>query len=61
LYWNKFGTPDQVVPKYGGEYSPITYWWLDEDSQADLKDAMQTNSALGPRPPAIFFDEMYEQ
>ena len=61
LYWNKFGTPDQVVPKYGGEYSPITYWWLDEDSLADLKDAMQNNSALGPKPPAIFFDEMFAE
>ena len=61
LYWNKFGTPDWVEPKYGSEYSPITYWWLDEDSQADLKDAMQTNSALPPKPPAIFFDKMYAQ
>ncbi len=61
LYWNKFGTPDWVEPKYGGEFSPITYWWSDEDSIADLQDAMQANSALPPKPPAIFFDEMYAQ
>ena len=59
LYWNKFGTPPWVEPKYGSEYSPITYWWLDQDSEADLKDAMQTNSTLAPKPPAVFFDETY--
>ena len=61
LYWNKFGTPQWVEPKYGTEYSPISYWWLDEDSVADLKDAMQTRSALAPKPPNIYFDEMYEE
>jgi len=61
LYWNKFGTPDWVEPKYGGEFSPILYWWLDEDSLADLQDAMQTNAALAPKPPAIYFDKLYEE
>jgi microcin C transport system substrate-binding protein len=60
LYWNKFGTPDWVVPKYGDDNSPVIYWWLDEDSLADLKDAMQANSALPPKPPAVIFDEAYE-
>jgi microcin C transport system substrate-binding protein len=61
LYWNKFGAPDWGVPKYGDEYSAIAYWWLDEDSLADLKDAMQTKSALPLKPPSIYFDEMYEE
>jgi microcin C transport system substrate-binding protein len=61
LYWNKFGAPDWGVPKYGDEYSPIAYWWLDEDSLADLKDATQTKSALPPQPPNIYYDEMYEE
>jgi microcin C transport system substrate-binding protein len=61
LYWNKFGAPDWGVPKYGDEYSPIAYWWLDEDSLADLKDATQTKSTLPPKPPSIYFDEMYEE
>ena len=61
LYWNKFGAPDWGVPKYGDEYSAIAYWWLDEDSLADLKDAIQTKSTLPPKPPSIYFDEMYEE
>ena len=61
LYWNKFGTPDWVVPKFGDEYSPIAYWWLDEDSKADLKDAMQTGTLLPPKPQAVYFDEMFQQ
>ena len=61
LYWNKFGTPEWVEPKYGDEYSPIAYWWLDEDSEADLKDAIQTKSPLPPKPAAIQFDEMFEE
>jgi len=59
LYWNKFGTPDWAEPKYGNEYSPILYWWLDEDSLADLSDARQSKSALPPKPAAIYFDETY--
>ncbi|UCE50977.1 MAG: ABC transporter substrate-binding protein [Desulfobacterales bacterium] len=61
LYWNKFGAPDWGVPKYGDEYSAIAYWWLDEDSLADLKDAMQTKSALPLKTPSIYFDDMYEE
>jgi hypothetical protein len=37
------------------------YWWLDEDSLADLNDARQTNSTLPPKPPAIYFDKTYGQ
>jgi microcin C transport system substrate-binding protein len=50
-----------VEPKYGSEYSPILYWWLDEDSLADLQDAMQANAALAPKPPSIYFDKFYEE
>jgi microcin C transport system substrate-binding protein len=61
LYWNKFGTPPWLEPKYGDEYSPIEYWWIDEDSMADLMDAMQTNSGLPPKPPGIDVDEIHAQ
>jgi microcin C transport system substrate-binding protein len=60
LYWNKFGTPEWMVPKYGDEYSPIAYWWIDEDSLADLKDAMQSGSPLPARPATINFDEIFK-
>ncbi|MBW2411579.1 MAG: ABC transporter substrate-binding protein [Deltaproteobacteria bacterium] len=59
LYWNKFGTPETVLPKYGDESSAVAYWWIDEDSKADLQDAMQSGSPLPPRPATIKFDEIF--
>lgn len=59
LYWNKFGTPDTVLSKYGDETSAYWYWWIDEDSEADLKDAMSTGTPLPLKEPAIFFDDIF--
>jgi len=60
LYWNKFGTPDTVLSKYGDESSAYWYWWIDVDSEADLKDAMQDGLPLPPREPSVYFDEVFE-
>jgi microcin C transport system substrate-binding protein len=57
LYWNKFGTPATVLSKYGKESSAHWYWWLDEDSEADLHDAMMNNSMLPRKKLSIYFDE----
>lgn len=59
LYWNKFGTPPTVLSKYGDESSALTYWWVDPDSQAALKDAIRMNAMLPPKPPAVSFDEVF--
>ena len=59
LYWNKFGTPDTVLSKYGNETSAYWYWWIDEDSQADLEDAINEGLPLPPKEPAVYFDEMF--
>ena len=59
LYWNKFGTPDWLLSKYGNEYSALTYWWLDEDSVADLDDAMANGEALPPKPPEVRFEDVF--
>ena len=61
LYWNKFGTPDTVLSKYGDETSAYWYWWLDEDSHADLDDAMSQGVPLPPKEPEIHFDEMLQE
>jgi len=61
LYWNKFGTPDTVLSKYGNESSAYSYWWIDEDSEADLRDAMKANTSLPPKDPVINFDEMFQR
>ena len=60
LYWNKFGTPDIVLSKYGSESSANTYWWLDEDSRDDLYDAMKNKLYLPPKNPSIYFDEIFD-
>lgn len=57
LYWNKFGTPPTVLSKFNDERSAYWYWWFDEDSHADLNDAMKTNSSLPAKPPVIYFDQ----
>jgi microcin C transport system substrate-binding protein len=59
LYWNKFGTPGTVLSKYGRENSAYWYWWLDEDSLADLSDAMKNKTALAPKPASVYFDEEF--
>jgi microcin C transport system substrate-binding protein len=61
LYWNKFGTPDTVLSKYGNETSAYWYWWLDKDSEADLNDAMIRGLPLPPKEPSIFFDEIFSE
>jgi len=61
LYWNKFGTPSTVLSKYGNEGSAYWYWWLDEDSEADLHDAVINNSMLPWKKPSIYFDEVFQQ
>ena len=59
LYWNKFGTPETVLPKYGDGSSAESYWWLDEYSVADLKDAMEQKLPLPPEPLSVVFDEVF--
>ncbi len=59
LYWNKFGMPDTVLSKYGDERSAYWYWWLDEDSVADLRDAEAYDVSLPPRESAVYFDRIF--
>lgn len=59
LYWNKFGTPRTVLDKYGSESALLSYWWLDEDSEAGLRDAMKNGTQLPARPAEVRFDEFF--
>jgi microcin C transport system substrate-binding protein len=61
LYWNKFGTPEWVLPKNLTEYSALIYWWLDPDSEADLEDAVNNGYVLPPRPSVVRFDDVFPQ
>ncbi len=47
IYWDKFGFPDYMMSRYGGDYRSIfTYWWLDPEKDAILKKAMENDEAL---------------
>ena len=59
LYWNKFGTPDQVLSKYEDEESSVPLWWHDPDAAADLEAAMKDNKALPPVDYKVQFDEFF--
>lgn len=59
LYWNKFGTPDQVLGKYQDEEDAQVFWWHDPDSEADLKSAMAAGSALPAPEYKIEFDKTF--
>jgi len=61
LYWNKFGTPDTVLSKYGDERSAYWYWWHDPDLAAELKDAMNDHLNLPGRPDVIRFNEILQE
>lgn len=59
LYWDKFGMPPTILSKFGDERSLLTYWWFDEDSAADLEDAMTEGGILPVRPEFVSFDETF--
>jgi microcin C transport system substrate-binding protein len=61
LYWNKFGNPGTVLSKYGTESSAYWYWWLDEDSLADLEDAMDNTQPLPRKASEVYFDKMFQK
>lgn len=60
LYWNKFGTPDTVLDKYSNEEAAYSYFWIDPNSQAELKQAMENKQSLPPRPFKVVFEEEFQ-
>ena len=60
LYWNKLGTPPTVLSKYSDERSLIGYWWYDQESAAELKDAMKSGRALPLKQEEIEFDSTFK-
>ncbi|MCP4104633.1 MAG: ABC transporter substrate-binding protein [Desulfobacteraceae bacterium] len=61
LYWNKFGTPDWILSKHGNESSAYAYWWFDEDSAADLRDAVKAGRTLLSKEPSVVFDNVFNE
>ncbi len=47
LFWNKFGYPEYMVSRYGGDYRSIfSYWWLDPEKEKALKEAKANGTSL---------------
>lgn len=56
LYWNRFGTPKDVLDKYGRpDDAPIAYWWFDPAKSAKLDEAQKNDAALPPEPKEMHY------
>lgn len=53
LYWNKFGTPETVLSRYGGYEDAVVYWWIDPEQEKALDEARRTNADLPKRPAVV--------
>ena len=61
MWWNKFGYPDWVHTRYGGEFwDAFIYWWYDEEADAKLKAAMSNDQDLPIDPIEIKFWPAYK-
>ena len=58
LYWNRFGTPAEILGRYGNEEGALLYWWHDEDRAAELAEAVDGNSFLPTVPVRIDYDKV---
>ncbi len=67
LYWNKFGMPEFVFPGvfYDSRVtirevqSSIAFWWYDEEADKKLKDAIENDLPLPPKPAEVRCWEKY--
>lgn len=51
LYWNRFGTPEYVLPRYGDDRDIYSTWWINPEKDEALRQA-KTNPAMSlPRLP----------
>ena len=61
IFWNKFGYPDWVHTRYGGEFwDAFLYWWYDEEAATKLKSAMSNDQNLPIDPIEIKFWPAYK-
>ncbi|MFW6334735.1 MAG: ABC transporter substrate-binding protein, partial [Desulfosalsimonas sp.] len=61
LYWNRFGTPETVLSKYGDTMSALWYWWYDPDADDLLQEAKKRGFSLPPEKPSVYFEEVFSE
>jgi microcin C transport system substrate-binding protein len=57
LYWDRFGTPKDVLSKFGDEGDALVYWWFDPARAAALDDAMKRDVSLPALPAEIHYGQ----
>jgi len=57
LYWKRFGTPQYVFDKFNREDVITTYWWLYQEKDKALKEAMKNNNSLPLEPDKVVYSE----
>jgi microcin C transport system substrate-binding protein len=57
LYWNRFGTPQYVLDKFNREDVITTYWWVDQEKDNALREAMKNNTSLPLEPEKVVYQE----
>lgn len=55
LYWNKFGMPKYILPRYSREEGALTTWWIDRDREEELSMQMAKNAFLPKVPERVHF------
>ena len=58
VYWNKFGMPRTILPRFSREEEILTYWWYDPDRAAELEASIASDGFLPSVPETVPFDEM---
>jgi len=51
VYWNKFGMPKAVLPKYNDWRAVYSTWWFDPELAAQLAEARKSGQAMKSIPP----------
>lgn len=51
LYWNRFGTPKYVLPRYADWHDVFSTWWVDPEKDRQLQRAKRDSSQTMVSPP----------
>ena len=58
IYWNKFGTPETILSRYGDEEDVLAYWWYDKDKAEELVRSEKEGTSLPSVPLVVDYDEV---
>ena len=53
LYWDRFGMPEKVFPRFGDPDDMVAYWWFDSKKDSELEKAKGSGQKLLPLPPEV--------